>query len=136
MASDRVRRNSTGRIVILDTSAIFMVFEYSVDLDQELTRLLGSYKIIVPQAVVDEIEILFSKGSGKQKQLAKMSLQFIQRYHIEDLGDGKNVDDIIISAAEEINGIVVTNDKDLRKRLISQKLGQIFLRQKQYLVME
>jgi len=136
MALDRIRRNSTGRIVILDTSAIFMVFEYSVDLEQELTRLLGSFDIIVPAAVVEEIQKLFEYGSGKKKQLAKMSLQFIKRYTSKEIGHGDMVDDLVISAAKELQGIVVTNDKELRKRLKSQRIRQIFLRQKQYLMME
>lgn len=136
MASNRIRGDSGRRFVILDTSAIFMVFEYSIDVEQELTRLLGVYNIIVPSAVVDEINILLEEGSGKQKKLAKMALTFISRFRVEDIGEGKTVDDIILSAAEELSAIVVTNDRELRRRLKKQNLNQIFLRQKQYLKME
>ena len=68
MAPNRIRGDSGRRFVILDTSAIFMVFEYSIDVEQELTRLLGVYNIIIPSAVVDEINILLIEGSGKQKK--------------------------------------------------------------------
>ncbi len=136
MAPDRIRGDSGRRFVILDTSAIFMVFEYTIDLEQELTRLLGTYRVIIPSAVVDEINILLEQGSGKQKQMAKMSLKYISRYHVDKIGEGKMVDDIILSAAKELSAIVVTNDRELRRRLKKKKLNQIFLRQKQYLIME
>ena len=136
MAFNRIRRDSGKRFVILDTSAIFMVFEYSIDITQELLRLLGSYHIIILSAVVDEIKILLEQGSGKQRKLAKLASKYILKYEIEDIGKGETVDDIILSAADELSAIVMTNDKELRKRLKKKKITQIFLRQKQYLMME
>ena len=82
MASDWIRRNSKRRIVLLDTSAIFMIFENSIRIEDELNRLLGSYDIRIIQEIFNEIIFLKEKGSGKQKLLAKTSLSFIKRYEI------------------------------------------------------
>jgi len=71
MASDWIRRNSRRRIILLDTSAIFMIFENSIRIEDELNRLLGSYDIKIIQEIFNEINLLKEKGSGKQKLLAK-----------------------------------------------------------------
>ena len=59
MASDRLRRNRTTKTVVLDSSAILMVFEFSVDIERELSRILGSYKIIVPKTIFKEVKIFW-----------------------------------------------------------------------------
>ena len=42
MASDRIRRNrSKERVVVLDSSAAMMPFEFMIDLEDELTQILG-----------------------------------------------------------------------------------------------
>ncbi len=64
MASYRVRGDSIHKTVILDSSALMMCFEFSIDLEKELTRLLGSYHIVVPSSIVKELESLSKKGAG------------------------------------------------------------------------
>ena len=46
MASDRLWGNPDKK-VILDSNAILMLFEFSIDLRSELTRLLGKYEVII-----------------------------------------------------------------------------------------
>ena len=136
MASYRIRGNSNITHVILDTNAIFMIFEFSIDLRSELTRLLGSYKIQIPEAVFYELKSIQQKGKGKQKNLAKPALQFIQQYPLLTHPHFNNADDAIVVIAEEIDAVVVTNDKKLRNRLKEKKVSRIFLRGKHQLVME
>ncbi len=57
MASDRLRGNSASKIVVFDSSAILMLFEYSINLEEELIRLLGNYEIVVPSKIVEELKI-------------------------------------------------------------------------------
>jgi rRNA-processing protein FCF1 len=136
MASDRLRRDSKGIIVLLDTSAIIMLFEFSINLDSELTKLLGKYILYIPKPVIEELNILSLKGKGKKKQYAKASLKLIKKYDIiDDEFEGKG-DDAIVDAAAKYKAIVLTNDKELRKRLKKQKLKSIFLRSKNHLVLE
>ena len=55
MASDRLWRDREGRIVILDSSSILMLFEFSIDLEDELTRLLGKFRVLIPRPIFDEL---------------------------------------------------------------------------------
>lgn len=134
MASDRLWPDRNEKIVILDSSAILMLFEFSIDLEDELTNLLGNYKIILPRPIVEELKFLSNTGNGKKRQNAKAALELIKRYQIVDAeGSG---DDSIINLAKEIKGIVVTNDRELRGRIKDLSLKVIYLRGKKKLVLE
>jgi rRNA-processing protein FCF1 len=136
MASHRIRGNSNVTLVFLDTNAIFTIFEFSIDLEDELTRLLGSFIIKIPEAIVHEIEAIASKGKGKQKILAKPALSFIKKYPMLSHSCFDNADDALVHLASELDAVIVTNDKDLRERLKEKKVAIVFLRGKQQLVLE
>ena len=135
MASDRLWGDRIHKIVILDSSAILMSFEFSIDLENELTRLLGRYHIVIPVPIVRELELLSERGSGEKKAKAKASLKLIERYDTVDV-DEKNGDNSIIKLANKTKGIVVTNDRELKNRLKEMALSVIFLRAKKKLVLE
>lgn len=133
MASDRLCRDRKERIVILDTNALMMLFEFSIDLETELNRLIGSYCIFVPTIVLDELRLLSEKGKGKQKIIAKSALALSNNYKCMQTHLSGSVDDSLISLAKENDGIVLTNDKELRKKLKEKDLKVIFLRAKKKL---
>ena len=135
MASDRLRRDRNEKIVILDSSAIIMIFEFSIDLEDEITRLVGEHHTIVPKPVFNELEILSERGKGKKKIFAKASLKLIKRYEVVDILSD-NADDSVFLLTKQTNGIAVTNDKGIKKRLKEISLPVIFLRSKKILVME
>ncbi len=134
MASDRVRGNRAKHQVILDSSAILMLFEFAIDLEGELTRLLGTYDIIIPSAITDELTLLAMRTVGKKAQMAKAALQLIAHYPVVST-DEKTADDAVLSVARKMNGIVVTNDAELRKRAKNHGLSVIFLRGKKQLAL-
>jgi len=136
MAPNRLRRNREGKIVILDSSAIMMFFEFSIDLEDELTRLLGKYHIIIPKPIVEELEFLAKHGRGKKKYIAKPALDFVKRYDIIELQTSEKGDDAVIYFAQELSGLVVTNDRDLIRRLRELLIKVIYLRGKKRLVFE
>ena len=110
--------------VILDTNALLSQFRFNVDLEKELNRLLGAFEIIVPSSVLWELD-------NVQDRYVRAARKFAERYQIvstEHVGD-----DSIIYLAVELQAIVVTNDKELRKRLKKQGNTVIFLRQGKYL---
>lgn len=134
MAFDRVRRDREEKAVILDNSAIMMLFEFSIDLEDELLRLLGKFHILVPSPIINELKLISSKGNGKKRQNAKAALKLIERYEIfEEKGTG---DDSVLFLAKKFDGIVLTNDSNLRKRVKEASLQTIYLRGKQRLVLE
>jgi uncharacterized protein len=135
MAFDRVRRDKIRKTVILDTSALLSFFEFSVDWEKELFRLLDGYQIIVPAAVINELEVLSKQTASLRKQKAAASLKYAQRYETVQTNTG-NADDAVIEAAKKTNGVVATNDTELRKRLKQESIPVIFLRGKKKLALE
>ncbi|MCK4365864.1 MAG: hypothetical protein KAW45_07415 [Thermoplasmatales archaeon] len=134
MASNRLREDRNGKTVILDSSAVMMLFEFSIDLEDELTRLLGKFHIVVPRPIFEELKLLSKKGKGKKKAIAKPSLELIKKYEIVN-AEG-NGDDAVLMLAKKLSGIVTTNDRELRKRAKESSLQTIYLRGKSRLVLE
>ena len=134
MASDRLWRDREGRIVILDSSSILMLFEFSIDLEGELTRLIGKFRVLIPRPIFDELIFLSKHGKGKKKYNSKPALDLIKKYDISE-AEGKG-DDSVLNLAKVHNGVVVTNDKDLRKRAKDIHLQTIYLREKSKLVLD
>lgn len=134
MASDRLRRDPEEKTVILDSSAVMMLFEFSIDLEDELTRLLGRFHVVVPTPIIKELRYLSEHGKGKKRLIAKPALELIKKYEIiDEKGAG---DDSVLSLAQKLNGIVVTNDRVLKNRVKKTGLRIIFLRGKNRLVLE
>jgi rRNA-processing protein FCF1 len=108
-----------------------MLFEFSINLEDELTRLLGKYHIIVPNPILEELKFLSEHGRGKKKTNAKASLKLMEKYEMMDAeGTG---DDSVLFLAKKLNGIVVTNDRELRNKAKQSSLHTIFLRSKSML---
>jgi hypothetical protein len=133
MASDRIWGNPASKIVVFDSSAILMLFEYSINLKQELIRLLGNYEIVVPSKIVEELKVLSEKGKGKKKQLAKPALKLIENYKIVK-DTSETADDAVLNIAKKLNGVVFSNDKELKERAKKEKIKTIFMRNKKYLM--
>jgi rRNA-processing protein FCF1 len=135
MAFDRVWGDKIYKTVILDTSAILMFFEFSVDWEQELSRLLDGYCIVVPTEVIKELEVLSRQTASARKRKAAAALKLAKRYQtVKTIAE--NADDAVIEAAEKTQGVVVTNDTELRKRLNHDSIPVIFLRGKKKLALE
>ena len=133
MAFDRPRGNTDIKTVVIDSSAIMMLFEFSIDLENELTRLLGAYKIIVPRSVINELKFLANNAKGKKKQIAKPALKLAEDFELVN-DTSKNADDAVLAIAKKQKAVVFSNDKELRNRAKKEKLKTICLRSKNYLM--
>ncbi len=111
--------------VVLDTNALLMPFEISINLDAELRRLLGECEIFVPAPVIGELK----RVGGRH---AKAALALARKYRIYET----NVqgDEGVIQTAMDLNAHVLTNDRELRSRLRKRGIRTIFLRSNKYLV--
>lgn len=139
MASDRIRRNNEdGRIIIIDSNALIMLFEFSINFEEQLSSLFGKYKIVVPDAVLNELILIKEKGKGKKKYNAKASLDLIKKLDFEIIKSRRedSVDDIVYDLAKKTKSAVLTNDKELRKRLKNIPVDVVFLRSKNHLKLE
>lgn len=115
--------------VILDANALLIPFQFRVDLERELDRLLGAHEAIVPSSVVRELEGL---APGNRK--ARAALELAHHYRILPV-EGRG-DAAIREAAEATGGAVLTNDRALRRTLRAAGHPVLFLRGKSTLAAE
>jgi len=107
--------------VVLDANSLLMPFQFSLNLDQEIRRLIGNAQIYVPSSVIDELTALDKKAP----------LELSKKYReVEVEKDG---DEGVLEAASKLDGVVVTNDKELKKRALEQNNPVAFLRSKSHL---
>jgi len=105
--------------VVLDTNALLMPFEIGINLDLALQELLGDARIVVPGPLVGELKHLDHK-------YAKAAISLARKYEIiptEHTGD-----DAVVELAYFTKGYVLTNDKELRRRLRKERVPIILLR--------
>jgi len=121
--------------VILDSSALLSFFEFSVDWEKELARLLDTYEIVVPEAVLQELAILSARGSGEKRQHANAGLTYASRFKTVKT-QATHADEAIIESAKKVQGIVFTNDTTLRHRLRDEGIPVLLLRGRKKLVLE
>ena len=67
MASDRIWGNRSEKTVILDSNAVMMLFEFQINLEDELVKLIGKNKIIIPKTIIGELDFLSKNGKGKKE---------------------------------------------------------------------
>lgn len=131
--------STTGRnppsTVILDSNALMMQFQFHIDIEKEVNRLLGgNYRMVVPQIVVDELQRLAKEGQQKEATEARMAAELARTFDVvESPGDG---DTGILRLAEKLNAVVVTNDKTLRARLRAKDIPNIYMRSRAFLTIE
>jgi rRNA-processing protein FCF1 len=127
MATDRIRNTK----VILDTNAVLMPFQFKINLDSELKRLLGQYEIILPSIVIEELNNL--AAGPKPPREIKSALSLASRY--EQIPVASRGDAAVFELAEKYNAIVVTNDKELKHRLIKAGIKTISLKSRTHLIL-
>jgi len=135
MALDWIRGDKIRKTVILDSSSILAFFEFSVDWEKELNRLLDGYCIVIPTEIIKELELLSKQTASERKRKAAAALKLVGRYQTVETF-AKNADDAVFEAAKKTQGVVVTNDMELRKRLNDDSIPVIFLRGKKKLALE
>ncbi len=136
MASHWIWGDRIRRVIVLDTNALLSVFEFSINLVDELAALVGNAEIVIPQAVVDELHHIIKNSEGVKRQKAQAALQFADRFSVISHDPSYQGDEALLHVADEVHGMVVTNDKELRARLKQAGIRTIFLRGKQRLSLE
>ncbi|MGQ0536398.1 MAG: type II toxin-antitoxin system VapC family toxin [Methanobacteriota archaeon] len=123
------------RVVLLDSNALMMQFQFHVDIESELKRILDfDFDVVVPSTVLDELKGLTKKLAGKDAQEAKLAIELAKTFRIEKT-DAEG-DAGILRLAEKLSGIVVTNDKILRARLRAKGIPNVHMRSKAFLTLE
>ena len=119
----------------MDTNALMLPYQFGINLEKELTRLLGMCRIIVPVTVVEEMERLAEKG-GKVGRAAQLGLSIIKKRGFRLMETENRGDDGVIETALKMEAAIVTNDKELKKKAKELQLPIIYLREGEKLELE
>jgi rRNA-processing protein FCF1 len=111
--------------IVLDANALLMPFQFKINLDKELKRLFGEVPVFVPSSVLGEL------GNALDKS-AKAALALARKYHIAETE--YSGDDAVMDVAMRHEAAVVTNDRELIRRLRAKRIPIIRLRGECYLV--
>ena len=117
------------RLVLLDANALLMPFQFRVNLDREIQRLLGDADVAVPKPVLTELEFL-----AERDREARAGLRLARRYRVIDATG--SADDALLDLAGTNRAVVVTNDQPLLERLREKGVPRLFLRSRNHLVAE
>jgi hypothetical protein len=114
----------------MDTNALMMPVELDVRLFEELERVLGTatggVDLVVPAAVVAELERL-SSGGGREAVAASVGADLADRCRVVET-DASYADDAVLELATDEGDYVVTNDLPLRDRLLERGVRVIGIR--------
>lgn len=94
--------------VVLDTNALLLPFERSINLDLQIKILLGNCEVYVPLPILGELK----KSKNK---FAAAALKLASNYNVENTEEAG--DYAVIELALRLKAYVVTNDAYLIKKL-------------------
>ncbi|MCD6368370.1 MAG: hypothetical protein J7L38_01070 [Thermoproteales archaeon] len=118
--------------ILLDTNALALMFEENLDVFDELENVLGeAYYPIMLLDSLEETLMKCVKGSFREKRVFSHVLKVIYEKVMlvnPDLDKELSVDDKILLYALREGCIVVTGDKELRRRLREKNVSTISYR--------
>ena len=92
--------------------------QFGVDIFEELNR-LGFNEFCVPEAVIFEIERLIKREKGSDRTAAKVARSMMGR--CERIAGTGSADDVILRLAKNMGAAVLTNDRELKRRLADNR---------------
>ena len=119
--------------VILDSNALFVPLKSKIDIFAETKRLLNrNLDFVLLSPVKQELELLATKNSPKIRREALYALKVAEKctHVLVDNPEKLPTDDVIVKVAKAWNSPVLTNDRQLRKRLRDISVPVIYVRQK------
>ena len=115
--------------VVLDTNALMMPVECDVRLFDELERLLGAVELLVPEAVLAELDKLAASGAGQEATAASVGADLARERCATRATDAEYADDAVVELASDPDVThAVTNDAPLRRRLLDAGVPVVSLR--------
>ena len=127
-------------LVVPDTNFLLIPGQFGVDIISELNRILDvKFEIVVPNIVLDELNIIERKAKGKDLMAVRMAKKLTERFKVIEVGKfGEKATDeqIYEFAVRTPNVIICTNDKLLKKKLREKGIPVVYLRQKKILELE
>ena len=111
----------------------------SFNLTYELDRVYpGKRKLVVLKPILNELNKLQQSGKIRIEKEAQIALSYVEKYcQIWDTDyTHKNIDFVLLEYGERYNGIIATNDRQLKRLARKKGLRTLFIRNQSYLMLE
>jgi rRNA-processing protein FCF1 len=126
--------------VILDTNFLTVPVQFGVDIFSEAERVLErGVEFIILDTVVSEINAKLERAGKKETRMFKVALDLVERCKIVDVDISMKdsaVDDQLLEFAASVEGVLATNDRELRDRASERGIPILMLRGKKHLELE
>jgi hypothetical protein len=112
-------------MVVLDTNFITLPVQFGIDVFSEIHERMPEAELVTVSQVVDELGRLGAKGRIGQEMLRKFGVKVLKK--------NGQADNALLKLAEDNNGLLCTNDRELKKRALEKKVPVMFMRKKRTL---
>ena len=124
--------------VIIDTNFFMAVFQFKIDVIDELKKVVPSCKLTTPKFVISELEGLKTNKNQNIRKQATMALRIAKSDDVEIMDvstlKGESVDDALLRISK--SKILATNDGLLKKRAKEASIRVAYIRQKRYIAID
>ena len=120
--------------IIIDTNFLLIPAQFGIDVFLEAERLLERrVKYLILKSVANEIRMkLDDKGFKIAAELAKQC----KLIEVDTSMKGLSVDEQLLEYTALVNGVLATNDRDLREKARTRGIPVIFLRGKKRIALD
>ena len=128
-----------SRLLVLDSSVLFAIFEKDVPIDlSSIIDLVHPKRMVVLSSCLGEIEHKMASGSPRERSIARSIIATIRKLGIdEEECELEACDEAIISYCKgKRNVVVATLDNELKNRLLKEGIAVIYLRASKKPVLE
>jgi rRNA-processing protein FCF1 len=139
-------------LIILDSNFILLPFQFKIDYLKEIREnLVGVLSFIIYQQIIDELKAKEHRSPNKTSFKKHLDAGLSYLNHNKNLytiifddarkEESETTDDFLIRKckslkSEETRVYLATNDKELRRKAIYNKIFSIFMRQKKFIDVE
>jgi len=113
--------------VFLDTNMLLSIFRFRVNLEEQLSELLGEHELAITESVMGELENMHSP-------YARAAISFAMERCAKVASELNEADDDLLLVA--VGAVIATNDRELRRRAEKIGIRTIFLRERKKLEMK
>ena len=111
-------------MVVLDTNFITLPTQFGVDIFGEIRDRIPDADFVTVSQAVKELERL--KGG-------KVGLEMLKKFRVKIVEADGDTDDALLDLAIKGQGLLCTNDRELKKRALEKKVPVMFMRKKKIL---
>lgn len=127
-------------LVVVDTNFLAVPAQFNVDVFTESEVVLEQQvDFVILNSVVEEIRTLIDTAKGRNKRAFKVALELVKNCRVVEVEENlstMNVDDQLVEYTCSVQGVLATNDKELKERARAKGVPVLLLRGKKRLVLE